>query len=336
MQPYQQRILVTDATPEALIERMMKIWPACAICSDEGGVVLGSHGMSKESQMRNLGALCTLWGGQSISSDRVGRGSINLKNPRLSLAIQVQSITLERFIEQSGGLSRGSGFFARVLISAPDSTQGTRLYRPPPVEWPALNRYNSRITKLLGREVQFNKRILAPVTLALDGTAKESWVKYHDLIEGQLALRGDLYGLRDVASKIAENAARLAALFEILDAEDEPGRIGNNAMCNAIAVATWHLQESQRLFGELETTQAQKNLAVLDRWLCDYCEREGTRVVPRREVLQYGPGRLRVSDALQVATDELVEYRRVRDRKEGRTRVIEVSPNIVNVQHNGL
>ena len=60
--------------------------------------------------------------------------------------------------------------------------------------------------------------------LSLTPEAKAAWVEYHDAIESELSSGGELYDVRDVASKSADNAARLAALFQMF--EGAGGAIG--------------------------------------------------------------------------------------------------------------
>ena len=58
---------------------------------------------------------------------------------------------------------------------------------------------------------------LSPVMMALAPDAKAAWVAFHDAIEGELRNGGELYDVRDVASKSADNAVRLAALFHVFE-----------------------------------------------------------------------------------------------------------------------
>lgn len=51
------RLLYADATPEALAYGLAKNWPSGGVVSSEAGVVFGSHGMGKDSVMRNLSLL---------------------------------------------------------------------------------------------------------------------------------------------------------------------------------------------------------------------------------------------------------------------------------------
>jgi putative DNA primase/helicase len=55
--PRTPRLLYVDATPEALSFGLAKQWPSGGVFFAEGGIVFGSHGMSRDSFMRNLSLL---------------------------------------------------------------------------------------------------------------------------------------------------------------------------------------------------------------------------------------------------------------------------------------
>jgi len=58
---------------------------------------------------------------------------------------------------------------------------------------------------------------LTPLMLTLTPEAKMAWIAYHDAVEAQLAIGGELFEIKDVASKSADNATRLAALFHVFE-----------------------------------------------------------------------------------------------------------------------
>ena len=51
------RLIYADATPEAMAYGLAKQWPSAGVVSAEAGIVFGSHGMAKDSVMRNLAML---------------------------------------------------------------------------------------------------------------------------------------------------------------------------------------------------------------------------------------------------------------------------------------
>ncbi|NJM13205.1 MAG: DUF3987 domain-containing protein [Synechococcaceae cyanobacterium SM1_2_3] len=203
------RLLYADATPEALAYGLAKQWPSGGVVSAEAGVVFGSHGMGKDSVMRNLGLLNQLWDGASLTIDRRSTESFTVRGARLTVALQVQEPTLREFFTRSGALARGTGFLARFLVAWPESTQGQRPFTDPPANWPHLAAFHRRIDEILKQPVPIDENgALTPPLLTLTAEAKAAWVEYHNAIESELSSGGELYGVRDVASKSADNAAR--------------------------------------------------------------------------------------------------------------------------------
>ncbi|WP_233418505.1 DUF3987 domain-containing protein, partial [Ferrovum myxofaciens] len=70
------------------------------------------------------------------------------------------------------------------------------------------------MTELLQRQRGIVKGII-PGMVDLSDEAKALWIKFHDTIETELASKGTLFDVRDVASKVADNAARLAVIFHV-------------------------------------------------------------------------------------------------------------------------
>ena len=234
--PRVPKLMREDVTPEGLAKKLQKEWPSAGVVSAEAGIVFGSHGMGKESVMRNLALLNKLWDGGRYQSDRSDEErSRDVRGARLTMGLMIQESTLRAFFDQSNGLARGTGFLARFLVAWPDSTMGTRFYTPPVAGSPALSAFKRRITELLNQPVPIDgDGILTPPMLPLTADAKAEWIEFHNAIEGELASGGELYDVRDVASKSADNAARLAALFQIFE-HGTGGAIGAGCLRGAQA-----------------------------------------------------------------------------------------------------
>jgi putative DNA primase/helicase len=324
------RLLYADATPEALAYGLAKQWPSGGVVSAEAGIVFGSHGMGKDSVMRNLGLLNQLWDGKSLTIDRRSTESFTVRGARLTVALQIQEPTLREFFSRSGALARGTGFLARFLVAWPESTQGMRLIDPDapdgPSTWPHLATFHRRIAAILELPAPIDEDgALTPAMLVLTPEAKAAWVEYHNAIESELASGGELHEVRDVASKSADNAARLAALFQMF--EGAGGAIGAEAFEGASRITAWHLNEARRFFGELALPAELADAARLDRWLIEHCQRERTHLVPTREAQRLGP--VRDKERLATGLRELEELDHVRVVQEGRRRTIKVNPALV-------
>ena len=327
-EPRVPRLIFADATPEALAFGLAKKWPSGGVVSAEAGIVFGSHGMGGDSVMRNLATLNQLWDGNSLTIDRKSSESFTVRGARLTVALQVQEPTLRAFFDKSGALARGTGFLARFLIAWPESTQGYRPFTEAPENWPALATFNRRISEILNQPVPIDDDgALIPPMLPLSPEAKAAWIEYHDAIESELASGGDLYDVRDVASKSADNAARLATLFQIF--EGGGGAIGADAFDRASCITAWHLSEARRFFGELALPVELANAARLDRWLIEHCRREQVQEAGKRYVRQHGP--LRDGASLDAAIHELAEHDRVRIVKDGKRIGIRINPALIEV-----
>ncbi|MBF0563082.1 MAG: DUF3987 domain-containing protein [Alphaproteobacteria bacterium] len=325
--PRVPKILHGDETPENLAWSLAREWASAAIVSSEAGLILGSHGMGRESIMRNLAQLNVLWDGGELSIGRRTTESFKVHGARLTMALQIQEPTLRAFFDGSKGLARGTGFLARFLIYWPASTQGTRKFTEAPSTWPALSEYHRRIEALLDTPLPIDDcGALTPSLLTLSPDAKTVWVAFHDGVEEELRAGGDLADVRDVASKAADNAVRLAALFHTLE-RGIGGQIQANHMSAAARVAAWHLSEAQRFFGELAQPLPISDAIRIERFLLDCCRRNGTGIVPRRDAQQFGP--VRDGKRLDDALTELAESNRVRSVARDRRKLLLVNPALL-------
>jgi len=302
-------------------------WPSGGVVSAEAGIVFGSHGMGKDSVMRNLATLNQLWDGASLKIDRKTSESFAVRGARLTVALQVQTETINNFFEKSGALARGTGFLARFLISWPVSTQGYRPFTEAPDNWPKLAAFNRRITEILNISAPISEDgVLIPQMMTLTPEAKVAWIDFHDGIESQLASGGLLFDVRDVASKIADNATRLAALFHVFDSG--VGAISEDAFDRASTIVAWHLNESRRFFGEIALPIEIANAARLNDWLIEYCMQNKTHYVSKRYAQQYG--NVRDSVRLDAAIAELESLDRIQIRKDGKKISICINPKILS------
>ncbi|OJZ19773.1 MAG: hypothetical protein BGP21_03370 [Thiobacillus sp. 65-29] len=327
--PRVPRLLLGDETPENLAWGLAKHWPSAGVVSAEAGTVFGAHGMSGDSVMRNLALLNVLWDGGTHSVGRRTSESFTVKGARLTVALQIQEMTLRSFFDKSGGLARGTGFLARFLVAWPESTQGFRPFTEAPPNWPHLAAFHQRIGAILANPAPIDEEgALSPALMMLAPEAKAAWVAFHDAIEAELKTGGELYDVRDVASKSADNAARLAALFQIFE-HGMGGAIGLDCFESASRIAAWHLSESRRFFGELALPAELADAARLDSWLVDYCRRERIHLVPIAKLQQFGPGGLRSKATIETALRELEEAGRARPEREGKRKMIAVNPALL-------
>jgi len=331
--PMVPQLMLGDATTEALIHRLALKYPIGGLLSNEAGVIFGGHAMGKDSLMRTLSTLNSLWDGQSMSIDRRTSESYRLESARLSLGLGIQEHTLREFVAGTNGLARGSGFLARFLVAWPESTQGKRMFQDLPAARPALREFEKRFSDILASDIRLIDGRLTPIELELSKDAKSLWVNAYDVIEKELSPCGELADVRDVASKAADNIARLAAIFHVFQNGPDIEKkkfIGRDHIERAGQIINWHLLEARRFLGQVATPAEITDAADLESWLLERCRTDHTGAIPIHQIQKSGPYRLRKKKPLDDALRELEEAGRVRRVKAGHKGLdVQVNPALI-------
>lgn len=322
-------LLYGDATPEGLAFELVHKWPVGGVLSSEAGVVFGGHAMGKDSAMRNMSSLNSFWSGESIPVTRKGSPSFLLEGVRLSMGLAVQRETVRAFLDSSKGLARGIGFLARFLIAWPQSTQGQRLFKEQSKNRPALAAFHNRLLSLLNEPLSYDENgTLSPIMLELSPDAKGVWISFHDDVEVELLPGREMAETQDVASKAADNAVRLAALFHLFE-KAPGGRIGVDHMRAGATLAGWHLYEARRFMGEIVLPIQKHHATKLDAWLLEYCKQNRVDKVSTRNAMRFGPNCTREKLVLDSALQELIEACRIRIVKDGKKKTIKINPSLL-------
>ena len=269
--------------------------------------------------MRFVALLNRLWEGKSFATHRKTSQSFIIENRRLTLNLMMQPLLLDQMVNQANGISRESGFLARCLLAYPDSSMGTRFYQEPPEKLNGLKEYEQRITDCLDQSQRLNQAgcINLPI-LKMNPQAKHIWIQFFNSIETGLSRQGQWIEIKDFASKAAENAVRLAALFHLFSGKI--GDINAESIEQAITLMHWYLQETRRLLEPQLTNPNLEGAQKLLKWLTD---RQPKATSPR-EILQFGPMRSKVGR--DKALEILIEHQQIRLVKTGNKTLIEVNP----------
>jgi putative DNA primase/helicase len=116
--------------------------------------------------------------------------------------------------------------------------------------------FNRRIADVLALQPPINERgELEPPLLTLSSDAKAAWIRFYDHVETELGTSGELVDIRDVASKAADNVARLAAVLHVVES-GASGSISATHLIAACRLVAWHLTEARRFLGEFSLPPA--------------------------------------------------------------------------------
>ena len=151
----------------------------------------------------------------------------------------------------------------------------------------------------------------------------------HDAIERELGMGGAFTRVRDIAAKAAENVARLAGLFHVLE-HGVAGAIEAANMLAAERIVKWHLHEARRVFATLDSPLAPAAALRLDTWLLNEARVTGSERTPTTRVYQYGPSNARESRVLRALLVTLEERGRARIVVDGMRRLVVVNPELMN------
>jgi len=133
-----------------------------------------------------------------------------------------------------------------------------------------------------------------------------------------------------VASKAAENVARVAALFHLFE-HGPRDAIAAAQIAAAARIVTWHLFEARRFLGAAALPKPLSNAAKLEAWVVAQCRERGVDGVTLRDVMRLGPNPVRRKPDLLAALAELTESDRARLEDDGRT--IRINPALLGASH---
>jgi hypothetical protein len=111
---------------------------------------------------------------------------------------------------------------------------------------------------------------LRPQRLNLDVAAEQRWLDFYNEIEDETGDTGKYALIRDVATRMPEQAARIAGVLHLIEHGPETlkdaGEVDDAAMMGGVALARWHLHEAMRVYGALAEGAGVQHAKMLVRW----------------------------------------------------------------------
>jgi len=302
----------------------------CSLWDDEGGNIVGGNGTNSDNVTAYFSIINKLWDGSTAKQSRTG-GNRHVEGRRLTANIMVQEGVARQLIHGNKGLSRGCGLLARFLITNPVSTMGERPYTAPK-DNPALREFGARTVELLNHSPSVDEydRLELPL-LRMDDAAQEVWCSFYNDTETTLKPYGEFVTVKDVVSKIADNAARIAANLHVFQFGVD-GNISAKTMVQASQIAMYHLTEARRVYGTTGggTPEHENAIKLLD-WLAG----KDFEPLAKSYIMQYSPNSTRDKVTLDAALDVLNDHGIARIVKDGNKQMVEVNPKYIAGYHRG-
>ncbi|WP_158534830.1 YfjI family protein [Pseudomonas sp. URMO17WK12:I2] len=295
VRPRRFKVLYDDTTSEALMWGMFQDVPVAGLVSTEGDL--------RNKAFNDLSKQNSLWSGDPITVDRKTAESFELKGARLTVSFMTQPALFERYVHVNGEVLRGSGLWARFLVCQPISTQGYREINSSTVSWEHNKEFAYRIRGLLKQSMEV---LETPghvrQIIGFSPGAADLWVDVFNEIEWEIRRGGRFEGAGDLASKLADNFSRVAALLHVFEGNGDEISVGTLRF--AIDFCTWCSDEFYRIF--MPSRECEVNAKELLVWF-KARRRRGFSNIRKNEILQYGPRGVRVKEKLDAALVELVE-----------------------------
>ncbi len=243
-----RRIVVDDVTPEALV-RLLYENKSLLMISDEAGM-LGNFNGRYSNNIPNLDLILKSYNGETYISDRVGRDSITLKRPYVSICLACQPYVFDSMINNTA--FRGSGLIARLIYCFPQSNIGQRKYDTQPMPKNVTENYQHLIYRLLHKK--FTYRDENEIYLHFEGKAFKKFVDYYNnFIEKNLLT--EMAFCRDWGGKYHGLILRICGIIHCIKCEldnKNPAEVhvSLDALCAAIEISNYYREQAIFAYGQ--------------------------------------------------------------------------------------
>jgi len=275
-----------------------------SVFNDDASAITHGRSVQDESKMDFLSAMSRLWDGAAKKVVRKTDGEKFIYGRRLSSHLMLQPVFASGILADPFWFEQGT--LARFLVTWPDTTMGTRLFR----RWNQKNQrcfdeYQSMMRSLL--EVNFphaegEQAALDPPTLGLTRPAEEEWIKFHNDVEKRIRPGCSYASVYPAANKAAEQAGRIAAVMSVIK-NGNRSVIGKNEIERGIIVSQYYLDQMVNL----KATAEERKKAAPENRLIDWIKSRCAPTVSKSEMLQRGPYGLRRKQDLNPVLGNLVE-----------------------------
>jgi hypothetical protein len=285
--PLEPLIICEEPTIEGLIKLYARGLPSLGLFSAEGGQFVGSYGMSAENRLRTATALSQLWDGEVIKRIRASEdAALILPGRRLSAHLMIQPEVAALLIADP--MLAAQGLLSRILVSAPDSLIGKRLWHEPAPESDlALSAYGNRLEQMLQVAPPLlagTVNELSPRPVRLSKPARAEWIVFADDVERKMAGGGEYEMIRGLGNKLAEHAARIAAVLAVVD-DLHVAEISVAQLEAGIMLARYYASEALRLHGVVADDPGLQLAQQVLAW----ARKQPDGLISLPDIYQFGP-----------------------------------------------
>lgn len=278
-EPLQRRVLVEDATVEALVAALADNARGLLVATDELSGQLDSFGRYNGAAGSDEAFYLKSYSGRSHNvSRRTGRKTIHVRQAAVWLTGTIQPGVLARSL---GVERRESGFLARLLLAAPP--RRPKKWTTDSVSWTTRESFVRVLDNLYGLQHDHVDGRERSRIVRLSRAAETLFVDFfHDHDREAVQYSGDLAA---AWSKLEETAGRLALIVyetrlaagEKLDADEIDGA----SMAAGIELVAWFKYETRRVYRLLAESAEDRVVRQADERLAAFVAGQGGSVAVR-------------------------------------------------------
>ena len=339
--PSNDSMLIQEGTIEAILDQFILDDKAnLSWTTDDAGQFFNGHTMKGDTAGNAIASLAKLWDGSPVSRVRSQRGAnpqfkTNAYDVRLTLDLQGQRIILEPALTDPMLVQQG--FLARALLACPDSLQGQRVWNTPerldnnPHDDPRLQAYWTRSDILLdplpteiqtddkGKEMRLNMPFE-------NRQARQALADFQQRVENRQA-KGNAYEfLKAFASRMAQNASRIASLMAFFDCQKS---VSVDYLERAFMLVEYSIAERLRYL-DAKPTEKTDSQKLID-WIVKQCKVKGVTQLSYADTQsKVNPKHLRAKANFELCINVLSDKKYIQVITLDNTRYIEVNPSLLS------
>lgn len=326
------RFITEDVTPEKLADLMAENYEKMSLLSAEGGgifsIMAGRYASDGKS---NLEIFLKGFSGDYCAVDRIGREAKILNEPALTIGLFIQP----QVVQDVPASFRERGLMDRFLYSFPRSLVGNRKVSPRGIEAEVKRLYILNVKKLLSVEVT------EPIQLTLQEEARQAEEELRGELEKMFLEGGELAEMKEWGSKLAGQIIRVAGLLHVAehvhalpadkeDIEGIPKQIHAETLIKAQQLVRYFIDHAKVAYGSMGANSDTEDA----KYLLKVIKRQERLVIEYRDIQNLTRKRFKKAMHLKATLLELEERGFINQIKNGRKRLLEVNPYLINNHNN--
>lgn len=336
--PYNPETVFKDITMETLLDKYINQEIIVATwASDDAAQFFNGPSMTSRTAGNSLTGITDLYSSGLVNRSRSQKTAF--ANPRtkaydarLTIMLMAQRVILEPAL--SDQLMNEQGFLARALIACPEDLRGYRTWNDPKRkndssdDNPYLIGYWSRCQELLNSWPTDVKDEPERIKIQwADSKARQTFDDCMQVIEDRQKLDGRFAKLKAYASRMAENASRIASLICFFEGRKT---INSDDIKCAFLLVEYSTAERLRYFDSSPVGE-QNNSEKLSDWLVNKAKNKNPHQLNRTYIANNAPNPMRKSTKLlQVELDKLESAKHIKQEMEGQSKMILINPKLYN------